>query len=351
MVLKECEVYNQDKKEIMDYIYRFTFLSEMQYLNNKEQIFNEIYVKGDDVIDINLEGLNILEGSSKDINYKDVDYSYSLAKNFLRHKTKNSVEKLSAKLKDKLEKEISRIMVLYNSQEEEIKEKIEKLKNNLENALKEKDKKKASKIEIEINEFSEKLNDRVRIAERDFFIQDEKSKHSINIKNKLINSTIIYYPNYKFNIYIKNKKSMRSLQINFEPFADKFSKLYCDSCKKELSEIYLCSSGHISCKDCSKDRCKECDLIICKSCIKKNCFICNKKLCRKCDKQCTVCLNIICGNDGLIQESSGKMICNNCGRRCCRCNKWFDNKKLKLFGPKKICEACLRIENIHKSNV
>ncbi len=348
IVLKEGEIYSQEKKEIMDYINRFTFATDFQYLNDKEQVLNDIYVKGDDILDIDLNGLRLMDGDPKEINYKDVNSSYTLAKNSIKHKLKPSIEKLSKTLSEKLDKELERINNHYGRQDEEINEKLKKLENQMVEATKESDSKKLERIENEIKQLKEKLMDKVKEMEKNFFIQDEINKHSLNLSTKLVNSTILYYPNYKFNIHLKNKKSMRAIEISFDPFHNKFSTIHCDSCKMPLSEMHLCSSGHISCNNCPKDRCNECSLIICKACTKKECNICRNKICRKCDKQCSVCYKSVCTNHSSLEKMSNKVICNNCGRNCCKCNGWFDNKKLKMFGPKKICEACFRLNSVGK---
>jgi hypothetical protein len=106
IILKEAELVSQEKKEVMDIIPRFTFSTDFQYLNSKEKVFNEIFVKGEEAIDINLNGLKIIDGNPKEISVKDVDFSYTIAKNSLKHKIKPDVEKLSKELSIKLDKEL-----------------------------------------------------------------------------------------------------------------------------------------------------------------------------------------------------------------------------------------------------
>jgi len=346
--LKECEIHSQEKKEVMEYIFRFTFLSDVYYLNNKEQIFNDIFVRGEDIIDIDLSKYNLLEGNPKETIYVESSYPYTLAKNSIKHKLKPYIDNLSKELSIKLEKEIKRINEHYEFSDGEIKEKIKKIEKNIEEYKKEKEEKKITKARKEISELNEKLNDRLKEAEKNFFLNDESNKHSISINTKLSNCTVIYYPNYKFKVHIKNKKAMRGIEIGFDPFNNKFLNVYCDSCKNVISELHMCSMGHVFCQNCTSQRCKECYLETCKSCIKKECNVCKSKLCRKCDRQCSVCFKDVCLTHAKEEKNTQKSICDSCGRNCCKCNGWFDNKKLKLFGPKKICEVCLRLNNINK---
>lgn len=350
VILKECELFKQDKKEIMDKLVRFTFSTDFQYLNEREQILKEIYVKNNELINVNLDNIKLVEGNSKDITYQNVEFDYVLAKNSIKHELKEKITSTSVELKKRLEKEIDRINHHYDKQKEELTVKLTKLNKQLDEAKKENDEKKINRLNQEIIEIDKKINDKIALVEKEFFTQDEINKHSLNLKTSLLNTTIIYYSNYKFDLHLKNKKSVRTIQLDFDPFNNKLSNINCDSCKFPLKELFLCSSGHIACANCKQSKCCECDLIICKSCTRKECNICNHNLCRKCNAQCSVCLKTCCSKHGQIEKSSQKLVCNNCGRNCCKCNGWFDNKKLKLYGPKKICEACLRIAALSKDN-
>jgi len=179
--------------------------------------------------------------------------------------------------------------------------------------------------------------------EMNFFLNDEINKHSLSINNKLINTTIIYYPLYEFNLFLKNSEVSKQITLTYNPLEKDITKLVCDSCKNETKEISLCSSGHIVCSNCSL-KCSECNKDFCKTCLQKSCELCGKKVCSKCTKRCSKCGKNVCKSH--IQNYMGKEVCVNCLRYCIKC-KTYNEKLVKCPTCfKEICENCARIDFI-----
>jgi hypothetical protein len=350
IVLKEGELYKQEKKEVVDFIEKFSFITYFQYLNEKEQIMNEIIVKDGREIKVDLGKYSLIEGENKNLNLKEIKKDYEFAKESLKEKLTCKIEKISKKLEKKLEKEISRIDNHYLQQQKEINDGLIRLQNQLKEAEKNNDKKRIDRINLEINQIKIKKEKSQVDIEKNFFIQDESNKHALNVNTKLFNTTVIYFPSYVFTIYLKNKKSIRALDIEFDPFNDRLSEIYCDSCTDKLREIYLCSFGHCVCKECVKTRCSECNCSICNLCLIKECSYCRKSLCRKCGEQCAYCMKKVCSNHIHQERGSQKMMCFDCALQCSKCKNWFNKLKLRKNNEQNICEACYRISFLTKSS-
>jgi hypothetical protein len=144
-------------------------------------------------------------------------------------------------------------------------------------------------------------------------------KHTLSIENKIINTTVIYYPVFKFNLFIKGDGSPRYLEMTYNPLTKELNKIVCETCGKEIKEINLCSSGHITCNECLS-KCGECHRKFCDKCLKRSCSVCGKLLCKDCSITCLTCGSYVCKNHLMKDCVSGEERCKNCLRACLRCH-------------------------------
>jgi hypothetical protein len=315
--LKNSEVSSISKKVDYDWLILFTFLTNLQYLNEKEQIINKITIKKDKLVNFDLDKYQTIEGKKEEINIGDIKSQYALAKEYLKELIKPKIQEITLTLNAKLEKEIQRIKKHYENQLNEDTENRKKIEEQLKE-LKEQEKKylleeiQKSKIK-KMQENLELLNTADKkekiLKEEAFFIQDESHKHSLNIENKMLNTTIVYYPVYNLGICLKNNTATRIFDIKFNPLTKEISNINCESCNKDIKEVSLCTSGHLSCSGCLR-ACLECQNEYCNKCLGNSCFSCGKKLCKKCSKKCSSCGKIKCKNH--MHSSS---ICKTCSEK------------------------------------
>ncbi len=298
--LRNATITNISKKETYDFMTRFTFLTNLQYLNEREQVMTPICVKENQIIDFDLEKYNLLAGKKDEIKTSDIKPQYLAAKEYLKKLIEPKIEKIGANLNIKLEKELQRIKQHYLNQIKEDGDnliKSEKQIRELENQLNNPENKELDQSFLKIRikrlaETIENLNSEKRkaalSAEEDFFNRDETNRHSLAIDNKVINTTIAYFPIFNYSLYLKNHDAMRILNLVYNPLTKEISKLKCEVCSQELKDLWLCSTGHISCYACMK-ACLDCGNEYCKNCLKISCFVCEKQLCKKCAKKCNLC--------------------------------------------------------------
>jgi hypothetical protein len=318
--LKNSSINSISKKEAYDWLARFTFLTTIQYLNEKEQFMNPLYVKDNLIIDFNLENYKTLEGKKEELNIDDLKFYYSLAKERLKTILEPKISKISSVMDIKLEKEIQRVKQHYLNQIAEDKQNLEKSVRQIKeleyNLSKNHSVEEAESFKIRIKKLKESIdalkNEKRKEdlkREEDFFIKDETNKHSLAIDNKLMNTTIIYYPIYTYSINLKNPEISRAIEITFNPLNNEISKVSCDCCTKEIKELSLCSFGHVTCHSCLRG-CSVCSKEYCKKCLEKECFACGKKICRKCGKSCRRCNKFKC-----LSHFNKAGICSSCEGR------------------------------------
>lgn len=345
-----------------DLIFRFTFLTNFQYLNEREQLINSIYVKDDAVVDFNPEKYETCDGTKEEIKIPEVKDKYAFAKDKLKDLIGRKTEEISKYLNQSLEIETRRIKSHYLHHIDEIDKELNKNKENiitLEKKLlkaNENDKKsiidKINRLKITIENLKND-GEREKLAKEEiFFINDEKHKHSLNISNNLMNTTIIYYPIYslKFGLIKKDVKS-RHVEIIYDPMNNLMEKLFCDSCKNEIGEIFVCGSGHINCEKCMRI-CNTCRNLKCISCIKVNCHACGRDICDKCKIKCSKCLNYCCSADISKEAFTYKPICSKCSKYCTVCLKFSDKmmfSKCTTCGNE-ICPKCSKRDMITRKN-
>ncbi len=344
--LRNCEVYSFSKKEDFREIYRFSFLTNFKYLNEREQVMNSIFVKSGEVIDFNLESYDYEQGKNKDIPNDEIKENYIIAREKVKEIVQPRIVELSKELGDKLENEKTRIGIHYSQLLKESEEEAQKLKSqiiDLNVNLKEADigiykslKIKIERLKTNLDAIEKGTRREDLLREKEFFIKDETFKHSLDIDNKLMNTSIIYYPFITYNIILKNNiGGNRQIRISYDPIDKKISHVNCDTCNKEIKELILLSCSHICCEEC-RQVCKNCNLQVCKNCLDKTCESCKKLICKNCLERCQKCGKGHCKNHLMKDSFSGKSACLNCLKKCAGCNGHTEKINFE------ICKGCGR---------
>jgi len=194
------------KKIKKEHFSRFTFLVSLQYLNEKEKFLSEVFIKNNKVIKIDLKSFKTTTGKSKEIEIDNIDTEYEIAKKNIRKKIKKKKKYFNAinLLNEKLEKEIERIYKHYMDQStekdfelENAKKRLSQLKSQLNHSREHKEiinlRKNIKFKEEQIKSLKEDEYKKRLENERQFFVEDEKNKYSLNIKIELFNISIFYH--------------------------------------------------------------------------------------------------------------------------------------------------------------
>jgi hypothetical protein len=355
---KNCKIGQIEKRNKNNFFSRFTFSTKFNYMNKTEQIINEIYVHENKVVNGDLSGYTVLEGEESSVSNKDVKEDYDIA----REKLKELLEKKKEDVKENLEKnieiEIERISEHYNSLIKELgldlNDQLQKI-SETENKLKfskEDDSDNLEKRLVKLKQNLMKLGTddaKSRILkEKEFTIKDAYQKHSLNVENKLLNTTLIYYPIFKFDLVLEDGDSKKRVEMTYNPLVKKLSKLHCETCGEELSKINLCSSGHLTCDKCIS-RCSECGKIFCEKCLKRTCSICGKPLCKDCAVMCHRCGKHTCKDHMRTDCVTGEERCTSCLRACMRCHGMTEEEYFGIaLDGSKVCQKCLAKEKQNK---
>jgi hypothetical protein len=366
--LRDFDFFNYQIRYNNHYIYSFSFKTIFQYLNEKEQIVNRLYIKdGHFLQSFNINEYDPIDGKKQDISdIKDIHKEYETAKEQLKVILQEKIKEISKNLNHKLELEIRRIKSHHIHV-------INEFIENFDNSSTERSKftnKTISKTSDPIKEivYTKEYETQENFAkfsgdpfhqklalkelesklkkEEEFFIADEKQKHSLNIKNSLLNASIIYYPVYNLRFFLKKEKIIsRQIDLNFDPLKNRFSDIFCDHCKKVINTVKLCSIGHLSCDSCLT-RCPNCGEQACNSCVKLYCNSCQKQICYKCRHSCYKCSKIVCTNHIFNDFMTQKKICSKCSKLCPVCHKHTDKIYFRKCSKcsKEICPRCSRYE-------
>ncbi|MBS3079065.1 hypothetical protein J4218_03015 [Candidatus Pacearchaeota archaeon] len=361
LVLKEIDLNGYvlkgiDDKINYDYIIRFIFLTNFQYLNEREQITSSIYIKDKKILDkFDVEDFDSVEGKKEEINIKDINEEYIISKKKLKENINEKTKEIVDKLNFSLESAMNRIKSHYLHQMDEFNSEIKRNEENI-LSLKERIRKGIEKDVVGAEEKIKRLKSNIekiknsddmnRVEkERDVYINDEKSKHSLNVNNKLINTSIIYYPIYNIDVSLLNKnKHVKHINLVFNPVKKELSSLNCENCGEKLAKVNICHSNHIYCEGCG-NRCV-CGTETCEKCEKLSCNICGRGVCIKCGARCSICNKYACSSDMCLDNLTGRHICNHCAKYCSICNKFSNKANFFRCGicGKEMCSRCSKID-------
>ena len=318
--LNNCQIEKLILKKKYNFFFRFTFHTTFQHLNNQEKMINQIHIYNNEIVEGNLSDYNIVEGNSKDVILPDIKEPYDIAKEKVKELIKPKSILISEELQKKLEKEINRIDSHFEKENEELK------KKNFEEEI-----------------FNEKFIEVEKDKSRE--IEIEKQRHSLNLGTKLFNTTLIYYPVFSHDCFLTNDSNKRIIDISYDPLREEINELFCEHCNEKISNIFFCSSGHISCKKCSS-KCGSCEENYCKKCLKINCSQCDELICKKCAIRCFNCGKILCKEHLKKDSISEKYYCDDCLKVCERCSKKKEPSSFKISNKTgiTICGECFRKE-------
>ncbi len=351
---KNCEINNLVKKHKNNFFSRFTFMTTFNYMNEAEQVVNEIYVHDGKIVSGNLAGYRILEGRREDAMSSHIEKDYKIAKEKLKGLLDEKTQEIGNSLGEKAEKEVARVRGHYENLLKELggelSETIKKI-DETEIALQSAEEKDVENLKARVGRLRKELvkigkddsRDKI-LREQKFTINDVMQKHSLNIDNKLANTTVIYYPIFNFDLFLKKGSSMKLVKMTYDPLTKKISDLKCESCGKKITQLNLCSSGHISCDDCL-EKCGECGKEFCKKCLTRACSLCGKKLCNSCSVMCIGCGKYVCSDHIRKDCVSGEERCASCLRACLRCHGLAAERYFgEALDGSKICQKCLGAE-------
>ena len=353
--LRNSELQSIAEHEEPKQILRFTFSTTLQYLNEKEQVLNSVFVSDGKVIDFDLDKYKQIEGKEEDIKPQDNKEPYTVAKESVKKLVESRISDASKVLATRLEREQARIKQHYAQQRSELDKHIDRIKEQIVNMDKGPQDQANAQKRVRLNE-SLKQYDSPAIREKllkeeQFFLQDEAHKHALNVHNKLISTSVIYYPVFTFTLYLKHKDGVKGAAVVYDPMADAIvQNIHCETCNREPQQIFICSSSHIVCNNCF-DECRGCHRGLCKQCAIKSCESCARKLCKDCVVRCTICWNDACTSHIAINYPTGKAGCLRCLKRCTRCGLYGDVDHIKRTEQGDICLKCDRLMNVGRPDI
>jgi len=353
--LKNCEISNLAKKHKNSFFSRFTFLTTFRYLNESEQVVNEIYVHNGNVVEGDLSGYTVVEGDSKLASGKHLEKDYGIARDYLKKILGTKTSEIGNVLGDKVEIEIERIRKHYQNLLSELggdlNETLDKVKET-ELALRTAEDGERGVLRARLERLKRGLvkvgdseaRDRI-LKEQEFTIKDAMHKYSLGIDNKLINTTLIYYPVFSFNLFLRgNRNSGRYIEMTYDPLTRSLNEINCEGCGIKIKDLSLCGSGHICCESCLR-KCGECGGQFCVKCLTRSCSVCGRPLCKDCSKMCLGCGKNVCATHMRTDCVSGDERCVNCLRACMRCHGLSNAKYFgEAMDGSKVCQKCLGAE-------
>ena len=225
--LKNFKILSIDQTGF-DFFSEFYFLSTYQYLNEKKQSTNNILVKDKEILNLDLEKFKIQNGHKDEVPSIDLTKSYQIAQVFLKNSEKSQTNPIKLRLKEKLDRELSRVRSHYFKQikekDEELDRCVKKIKlfaSKLKHTYYHRDIDTINRQIRESKAYLENLKkkdyrERLKTEEK-FHLVDETEKHVLSIKNNLINITVFYYPIYTLQVSSKGKTFFK----RYDPILDK----------------------------------------------------------------------------------------------------------------------------------
>ena len=356
--MKNCEIDGITRSHKDNFFSRFTFVTTFRYLNESAKVVNEIYVHEGEIVEGDLSGYKVIEGDKAEVDLDYLEKDYIESREHLKNLLKMKTSEIGELLGERLSLEVKRVSEHYDNLIGELggdlNEKLSKI-NELEEELKFAEIEKKEEIISKLDRLRKSLvkvgdseaKNRI-LREKEFTLRDVQQKYSLNIDNKLVNTTVIYYPVFLFNLYLKGDKSRRYVEMSYDPLKKSLNKLTCENCEIKIRDVNLCSGGHITCESCLA-HCGECGGQFCLKCLKKSCSSCGRVLCKNCSKMCLACGKNVCATHLRTDVVSGDERCVSCLRACLRCHGLSAQKYFgEAMDGSKICQKCLGEENRNK---
>ncbi|MBP7708749.1 hypothetical protein KA107_03610 [Candidatus Pacearchaeota archaeon] len=340
--LRNCSLSKIEKKQENNYFSRFSFLTNLRSLNKTDQVSTEIYVHEGKIVNGDLNNYNVHEGDAKEASTEHLEKDYAVAKEKVKDVLKDKIAEMSIWLNEKLQKETDRIDLHYNQILKEFELNKKRLLERMKEAELNNDfEKLAKQKELFEQSFSEKDEKKIK-NERDVVVENEKSKYSLDIDNKLINTTIIYYPVFRISLTLNEAGFNKNVELIYNPLTEEMSSLNCDSCKTNLDQVNVCHGGHICCSSCLH-LCAECGKRYCRLCLVGICGNCGKLVCKNCARKCSDCGKMSCKNCMRKIGLTGMEKCSSCVVYCPGCSNIVDKKRLvRGSNGSMVCPACIR---------
>jgi hypothetical protein len=332
-------------KEKPGFFYRFQFETCFDYLGKKERVTNAVYIFNGKPIRGDLSEYSVTEGNEKEVKLPDYKNDYFIAKEELKKLVQGKTNEISRMLKNYLEKEKEKIEESFVSETKRFRNDLNSIAEKLMEFSKSGDIEKIREQKKLINSLREKMNFDEIEKDKTRALQLENQKHLLNIENKLVKMTIIYYPVYVFSLDIFKGNIKKSFTVQYDPISETVLGLACESCSDEIKEVVICNSGHAVCKYCTRV-CDSCKKEFCKKCLRNSCDICSKKICKDCSVRCFRCSRVVCKDHARQDKLSGYFYCRDCSKRCDKCGDFKDPFTFKVSkrNNKEICEDCFREE-------
>lgn len=321
-------------------LYEFTFATTVAYLNKKEQSLQKLYVLNGQRMLFDIDKFTYESTPAPSLDTSNLKQSYEIAKAATREGIQSTITKAATELQEKLAKEHTRIKAHYENHRRELQTTKMKLELQLQEALKENNFPKIAQCQEKLKQIAstdlvKKLQD-----EEQFFLTDERQKHSLGVDTKLV-STIVYgFPEYQLELSLTGKDIVRQLIIPYSLLSP-LPLFSCESCALPLREIWCCTSGHFSCLPCLVG-CDLCRQPLCKRCRIQKCDLCGKDLCKKCTARCPGCLKAKCSSHFGLDYLTGNKRCTSCLKTCTSCTKQTIPSSIKPCDKcgKAFCKPC-----------
>jgi hypothetical protein len=348
---KNCEIGELEKSYRNDFFTRFSFVTSFGYLNECERVVNEVYVYNGEVVEGDLDGYGVVEGARLTIDGDSVKEDYGIAKERSVELTDGKKKEIGEILKGKVDVEVERIREHYDRQLGEVGgdlngklERMRRLELELRGSAVEKRGVLRERLERMRTGLVRAGEDGVReriLREMEMTIQDVRQKFSLNVSRKLVNTTVIYYPVYLFQLCVRGGDVKSCIEVSYDPLIKSFGGLKCEGCGAEIVNLSLCAGGHVTCGECL-DICGECGKRFCVKCLRRSCESCGRKVCVDCAVLCLGCERYFCGTHVRKDCVSGEERCVLCLRACLRCHGMAEEK---FFGEardgSKVCLKCV----------
>lgn len=344
--LKNSMLVHTTKETTYTTIYYFTFASTLSYLNKKEQQLYQIAVHNNQLCTLVLDNFYQLPASTDTLNTNEVKASYELAKQAVKQRIQPYLIKASGELKTKLEKEHTRINDHYTRHIQELKLTAQKLDEQLQQALIESNYPKIAQLQERKKQLEHDKPIEKIAREQAFFLGDEQQKHALSVDTKLVSTTTYQLPQYTCTFQLSDKKKIhRTLQLTTSPLESQPAKFTCESCSLPLTDLWICTSGHLSCLPCLAG-CDACRQPICKRCRIQKCQVCGKDLCKNCHTRCHGCLRTLCISHLALDYLTNHKRCTSCLAICQSCNRSTDKHNVIRCDTctKGFCKPCAAAE-------